>query len=490
MRRPGSYARAGITPHSLLAPAGHYDAVLRCTELATGIHHVPKLLCRRDDADAPELDAERRVLEASVLRRNIKADVLSGCLPGTWRLKRTAVVKGKVSIIIPTRAAKGYIATCLETLRSKTAYRNFEIICIDNIPSNLPKFKRLIRKDADKVVAIPEAFNWSRFNNQAVRQSTGQYLLFLNDDIEVQREDWLDALLEHAQRPEVGVVGPQLLYPDRKVQHAGIFLTTLGAGRHSFRYLSEDDPGYFGLALTQRNVSAVTGACMLMRRDVFNRLGRFDEAHSVINNDVDFCLRSWQAGLSVVYTPHAQLIHHELASRANIDDIFDTGHFARQWRTLYATGDPYFSPRLTKLADDYRPDTEPARLICPSKPLFRSDEIKRILAMKLDHIGDLITALPALRRLRQHFPRARIHLLASGAAKAFLSGESCVDELIEFEFFHTRSGLGQKELTQDDFRRPRRAAATLSLRPRAGPAQATRDPARASIRASAVPGGL
>ena len=443
--------RAGITAHSLLAPAGHYDAVLRSTELATGIHHVPKLLCRRDDADTPEPDAERRVLEASIVRRNIKADVLSGCLPGTWRLKRTTLAKGKVSIIIPTCAAKGYIATCLETLRSKTAYRNFEIICIDNIPSNLPKYKKLIRRRADKVVAIPEAFNWSRFNNQAVRQSSGQYLLFLNDDIEVQREDWLDALLEHAQRPEVGVVGPQLIYPDRKVQHAGIFLTTLGAGRHSFRFLSEDDPGYFGLALTQRNVAAVTGACMLVRRDVFNRLGQFDEAHSVINNDVDFCLRSRQAGLSVVYTPHAQLIHHELASRANIDDIFDTGHFAEQWRTLYAMGDPYFSPRLTKLADEYRPDTEPARLICPSKPLFRSDEIKRILAVKLDHIGDLITALPALRRLRQHFPAARIHLLASGAAKAFLPGENCVDELIEFEFFHTRSGLGQKELTQDDF---------------------------------------
>ncbi len=138
--------RAGITPHSLLAPAGHYDAVLRCTELAVGIHHLPKLLCRRDDADALEPDAERRVLEASIVRRNIKADVLSGCLPGTWRLKRSTLAKGKVSIIIPTCAAKGYIATCLETLRSKTAYRNFEIICIDNIPSNLPKFKKLIRK--------------------------------------------------------------------------------------------------------------------------------------------------------------------------------------------------------------------------------------------------------------------------------------------------------------------------------------------------------
>ncbi len=268
----------------------------------------------------------------------------------------------------------------------------------------------------------------------------------------MQQEDWLDALLEHARRPEVGAVGPQLLYPDRKVQHAGIFLTTLGAGRHSFRFLAEDDPGYFGLALTQRNVIAVTGACMLLRREVFDRLGRFDEAHEVVNNDVDCCLRIWQAGLSIVYTPYAQLIHHELASRANIKDIFDAGHFAKQWRTQYAAGDPFYSPRLTKFADEYRPDTEPARLICAGRPLFRKDELQRILAVKLDHIGDLITALPALRRLRLHFPAARIHLLASAAAQAFLAGEDCVDELIEFEFFHARSGLGQKDLTEDDLR--------------------------------------
>ncbi|MEA2792340.1 MAG: hypothetical protein QOG73_4746, partial [Acetobacteraceae bacterium] len=443
-------AKAKITAKSLLEQQGDYDAVLRCTELSTHIHHLPKLLCRRDDGDAAEQDGERRVLEATAVRRGIKADVLAGCIPGTWRLKRTAPVKGKVSIIIPTCAAKGYVATCLETLRAKTAYRNFEIICIDNIPPDQKKWKKLIRKGADKVVDIPEAFNWSRFNNRAAEQATGEFLLFLNDDIEIQREDWLDALLEHAQRPEVGIVGPQLLYPDRKVQHAGIFLTTLGAGRHSFRFLSEDDPGYFGLALTQRNVIAVTGACMLMRREVFDSIGRFDELHEVVNNDVDCCLRVWRAGLAVVYTPHAQLIHHELASRANIKDIFDAGHFAEQWRSLYATGDPFFSPRLTKFADEYTPDTEPARMICASHPLFATNEIENILAMKLDHIGDLITALPALRRLRQHFPAARIHLLASAAARAFLAGENCVDELIEFEFFHARSGLGQKVVTEED----------------------------------------
>ena len=348
-------AQAGITPQSLLGQQGDYDAVLRCTELASHIHHLPKLLCRRDDADTPEQEGERHVLAAAAARRGIQAELLPGCVPGTWRLKRTAPIKGKVSIIIPTCAAQGYVATCLRTLRATTAYRDFEIICIDNIPPDLPEWKELIRKGSDKVVDIPEAFNWSRFNNLAAEEAEGEYLLFLNDDIEVQQKDWLDALLEHARRPEVGVVGPQLLYPDRKVQHAGVFLTTLGAGRHSFRFLAEDDPGYFGLALTQRNVIAVTGACILMRRDVFERIGRFDEAHEVINNDVDCCLRIWRAGLSVVYTPYAQLIHHELASRSKIKDIFDAGHFGKQWRTLYASGDPFFSPRLTKFADEYRP---------------------------------------------------------------------------------------------------------------------------------------
>ena len=446
------FAKAGITPQSLSEPWGDYDAILRCTELASGIHHLAKLLSRRDDAEPADQEGERRVLQAAALRRGIQAEVLPGCVAGTWRMKRTAAHKGKVSIIIPTCAAQGYVATCLTTLRERTAYRDFEIICIDNIPDSMPEWKELIRRDADKVVEIPEAFNWSRFNNRAAEQAEGEYLLFLNDDIEIEHDDWLDALLEHAQRPEIGVVGPQLLYPDRKVQHAGIFLTTLGAGRHSFRFLAEDDPGYFGLALTQRNVIAVTGACMLMRREVFESIGRFDEAHEVVNNDVDCCLRAWQSGYTIVYTPYSQLIHHELASRANIKDIFDAGHFAKQWWTQYASGDPFFSPRLTKFADEYRPDTEPARVICASRPLFSMDELQRILVVKLDHIGDLITVLPALRRLRRHFPAARIHMLASAAAKAFLAGENCVDELIEFEFFHERSGLGQKDLTEEDLR--------------------------------------
>jgi ADP-heptose:LPS heptosyltransferase/GT2 family glycosyltransferase len=444
--------QAGVTPATISAPQGDYDAVLRCTEVTARIQHVPNLLSRRADADLADPAYEQRVLRAAADRRGLEAELLPGCVPGTWRLKRTTHAGGEISIIIPTCAAQGHIAKCLDTLRTRTTYRYFEIICIDNIPPDQPEWKALIRCEADKVVDAPEAFNWSRFNNRAAEQAGGKYLVFLNDDIEVERGDWLNALLEHAQCEEVGIVGPQLLYPDRKVQHAGVFLTTLGAGRHAFRFLPGDDPGYFGLALTQRNVIAVTGACMMMRRDVFEQLGRFDEAHEVVNNDVDCCLRAWKAGYRVVYTPYAQLIHHELASRARLKDVFDTDQFARRWRSVYAAGDPFFSPRLTKFADEYRTDSEPARLICPARPLFRAEEIRHILAVKLDHIGDLITAIPALRRLRQHFPQARISLLASSAACSVLAGEDCVDEVIEFAYFHARSGLGAKDVTEEELR--------------------------------------
>ena len=140
-------------------------------------------------------------------------------------------------------------------------------------------------------------------------QARGDFYVFLNDDMEVVDPYWLHALLEHAQRPEVGVVGPMLLYPEGKVQHAGM-VRRLG-GKHVFRFAEADDPGPFGLIQTQRNMIAVTGACMMVSRSTFSQVGGFDEAHAVINNDMDFCLRCWHKGFRVVYTPHTRLIRHE-----------------------------------------------------------------------------------------------------------------------------------------------------------------------------------
>ena len=189
----------------------------------------------------------------------------------------------------------------------------------------------------------------------------------------------------------------------------------------------------------------------MVRRDMFEALGRFDEAHEIINNDLDFCLRAHKAGLLTVFTPYARLMHHELASRDRLDEVFDTSHFEQQWKTLFAAGDPFFSPLLSRHADDYRPDDEPAEGVFAGYPLFHRKDIKRILVLKLDHIGDFITALPAIRRLRHHFPRATINVLAAGGARSFAEAESCIDGFIEFEFFHARSGLGQKDLTDDDY---------------------------------------
>ena len=144
-------------------------------------------------------------------------------------------------------------------------------------------------------------------------------------------------------------------------------------------------------------------------------------------------------------------MHHEAASRDRLADVFDLGHFEARWSTLFAAGDPYFSPRLSRHSDDYQPDDEPVETIFAGHPLFRHADIKRILVVKVDHIGDFVTAIPAIRRLKQIFPAAAIHVLASRAARAFAEIENCIDEFIEFEFFHSVSGLGPKQISQEEY---------------------------------------
>ncbi|MBN8910410.1 MAG: hypothetical protein J0H99_28270, partial [Rhodospirillales bacterium] len=181
------------------------------------------------------------------------------------------------------------------------------------------------------------------------------------------------------------------------------------------------------------------------------RIGRFDELHSVINNDLDFCLRAHRAGLSTVFTPYTTLVHHVLASRVKLQDVFDVSQFSAQWRTSFAAGDPFYSPMLFRHADDVRPDDEPVQVQSAGHPLFRREDVKRLLVVKLDHIGDFVTALPPIRRLKALFPQAEITVLAGRASQAFLSIEPSIDRLIPFEFFHARSQLGERDLTRDDF---------------------------------------
>ena len=233
--------RSDVTVRDLLE-AGEYDALLRCTEQAVQVHHEPSLLCLRGVHQIDDALLEGAALTRTAARRGIAAEVLVGAAPGTWRFRRTQPETAMVSIIIPTCAEQGYIETCIKSLRERTAYRNIEIVCVDNIPDSQVAWKISLQQNADTVVPMPDAFNWSHFNNRGAEAASGQYLLFLSDKIEVTQPGWLDALLEHAQRPEVAVVGPQLLYPNNKVQHAGMFLATRGDARHAFRFAAADEP--------------------------------------------------------------------------------------------------------------------------------------------------------------------------------------------------------------------------------------------------------
>ena len=444
--------RAVADPSEILLGHGEYDLILRCTEAATAVRHVPAVLCERAAAASGDPGQSKQALERMLARRGIAGEIRGGPVSGTYRLKRALTKPGLVSILIPTCAAQGMIETCLTTLRRVTAYRDYEIICIENIAAKDRKWRGWLGRNADRVIAAKDAFNWARFSNLAAAAATGEYLLFLNDDTEFTDPDWLEALLAEAQRPEVGVVGPRLLYPDRRVQQAGMFLAAFGQGRHAFRYAAEDDPGYFGLSLTQRNVIAVTGACLLTRRETFDALGGFDESHGIINNDVDYCLRAWQSGLVNVYTPHATLIHHEMISRVALGDEYDAAVFESKWRHVFVAGDPFFHPNLSKHHDDFAVEAEPTQLSVTGKPVLDRESIRKILIVKLDHIGDCIIAFPAVRRLKRHFPNARIAVLTARASKPVWAYEPCVQQTIEFEFFHPRSADGEVERSDEDWR--------------------------------------
>jgi ADP-heptose:LPS heptosyltransferase/GT2 family glycosyltransferase/glycosyltransferase involved in cell wall biosynthesis len=443
--RAGLIQAAGLSP-GMIAAEGNYSAVLRLTEQARGIHHIPRVLYEQAPlSPGPDPEQDRKALQAAGERRGQAFYIRPGRVPGTWRVAGAIGANTTVSVIIPTCAAGGLVENVIRTLRSCTDHVDIEIIVIDNIPADKPDWKRWLRDNADHVLDLPGAFNWSRFNNEAARTARGQFLLFLNDDIEGSDPDWLRAMLEYAAQPTVGVVGPQLLYPNGSVQHAGMFLSG-SHGLHAFRFLPGTEPGPFGVALTPREVTAVTGACLLVRREVFETMGGFDEAHSVINNDLDFCLRAGRAGLRVIYTPHATLTHHELASRSGLPDTFDEAQFRTSWRTKFLQGDRFYNANLALDAVDYLPESEPVGPLYSGPLLPAAAEIRRILILKLDHIGDFLTAFPALRRLKQHFPHAEITVMAAAASLKLANLEPAVDHTIEFNFFHAISAEGQRPI--------------------------------------------
>jgi O-antigen biosynthesis protein len=262
-----------------------------------------------------------------------------------------------VSIVIPTRDRKDLLEQCIRSLDQTTSYRQIEIIVVDNDshePDTKAYFKALAERADVRIIAAPGAFNYSRLINLGASQAHGELLMALNNDIEAIEPGWLDELVGQVLRPGVGLAGALLLYPDRSVQHAGVVVGLGGVAGHIFAKSEAGNPGYAGRIKVAQDMSAVTGACHIMRRDLFQRLGGMDEAHlAVAYNDIDFCLRVREAGLRVIYTPFAPLLHRHSASRGSdvrperlVSYTWERDYMRNRWAHLM-WDDPFFNPNLS-----------------------------------------------------------------------------------------------------------------------------------------------
>ena len=354
--------------------AQDYDLWLRAIQRTDRIVHVPRVLYHwrtlpQSTASAGAAkpwaqDAGRRALLDYVKRAGVDADVQPGAAPGLFRIRRKITGRPLVSLVIPTagkpREVRGrsfdLLAQAIRSVVERTAWPEWELIVVGDAAGLQPSTLAALEGTLHRVLALPSegAFNFSRKINVGVAASRGSHVLLFNDDLEVVDRDWMTAMLEYSQDPAIGAVGPQLLYPDGRLQHVGMIMGVAGIAAHAFHQHPGTTPGYFGSVIGPRNYSAVTAACMMSRREVFDRVGGFDEAFPIDFNDVDYCLRVRRAGYRIVYTPYARLYHHESASfGARQQDPAGAEEMRRRWPEVIAR-DPYYNPNLTREFPDFR----------------------------------------------------------------------------------------------------------------------------------------
>jgi GT2 family glycosyltransferase len=344
IRRTLAEELGGFRP--AFAGAEDFDLFLRVTEKARSICHIPKVLWHRARAtvSTPVAAAETGALASALQRRGVDAKVEPGRFTGCYRVRYAIHSTRKISVIIPTRDRTELLSRCIESFVAKTAYPHYEIVIIDN-NSQLPETLDYLRNQPHRVLSYPGPFNYAAICNYGVRETDGEWILFLNNDTEILDADWLTAMAEHVQRPGVGAVGALLLYPEGTVQHAGVVLREDGIATHAYLGCSPDAESAIQLH-TVCNYSAVTGACLLVRREVFERCGGFDEKDFVvIFNDVDFCLRLVEQGFRNIFTPHARLLHHESATRGVQFRPVEAKLMRQRWGRFIAH-DPCSNPNL------------------------------------------------------------------------------------------------------------------------------------------------
>jgi GT2 family glycosyltransferase len=346
---------AGLASHLTTGSAEEtgsrdHDLALRAVEAASSVRHIAEVLCHR--LIPPAVPLGRQHISAALARRDEDGVVGHGSVVGTVHIVRSPSQTTKASIIIPFRDEPHFLRSCFDSIERTKGQITVEYLLVDNgstQPETLTLLDRLGSVPRVHILTDTGPFNWARLNNAAALRASGDVLVFLNNDIEARASGWLDALCAQAARNDVGAVGARLLYPDGRLQHCGVVLGMGGAAGHLLKGLDPGDAGYMTLAVTTRECSAVTGACLASRRTVFEQHEGFDETLGVDLNDIDYCLRLQRFGLRVLYEAAAELVHHESPSRGTAGDPSDIVRFLERWEKCVTDGDPYLSPHITRL---------------------------------------------------------------------------------------------------------------------------------------------
>ena len=353
-----------------LEGAQDYDLYLKVLEHTDKIHHIQKVLYhwRKIPGSTAVAFGEKsyaqeagiNALKNATKRRGINADILNGQHHGTYRVKYKLKEKPLISIVIPFKDKPELLTMCIESILDKSTYANFEVIGVSNNSEEKETFLEMDRlKSLDKRIKFYKynvPFNYSDINNHTVnRYARGQHIILLNNDIEIITPDWIESMLEFSQREDVGAVGAKLYYPNDTIQHAGIIIGISGLAGHSHKYYSRHEGGYFSRLDLIQNFSAVTAACLMIKKSVFNEVNGLNEKElKIAFNDVDFCLRVSEKGYLNVFTPYCEAYHHESLSRGLEDTAEKQNRFKgeveymqKRHKNILESGDPFYNLNLT-----------------------------------------------------------------------------------------------------------------------------------------------
>ena len=351
--------------------AQDYDIFLRMAETVDpkNIKHIPRILYhwRVHNESTAKLDSNAKdyafisgskAIADHLKRVGLEGEVSKGCIPGIYRVDYKVKGEPKVSIVIPNKDGKDILKVCIDSILAKTTYKNYEIIIVENNSTTeeiFEYYKELEQNEKIIVTHYPnKGFNYSAIINHGVKNSTGEYIVQLNNDTELVTENWLELMLGFCQREDVGGVGVKLYYPDETIQHAGIIVGVGGIAGNRFKSIPKSGHAYFAMESMVNNLSAVTAACMMNPKSVYEEVGYMEEKLAVAFNDVDFCLKVREKGYLIVYNPYVEFIHYESKSRGQEDTPEkirrfqgEMSTFEQRWGNFLDEGDPYYNINLS-----------------------------------------------------------------------------------------------------------------------------------------------